>query len=217
MRKVLNFLVFAFLTVSILIPSGVLAELGVGVGTSEINFDKPLKMGGIYTLPPLTVINTGDEPADYGVSVEYKQDQPRMSPPKDWFIFTPDAFHLEPGVSQVVEIKANIPIKAVPGDYFAYLEGHPTRKATSAGGVTIGIGAAAKLYFTVAPANIFQGAYYRVAAIWENYAPWTYVIAVMIAASLVIAIFKKFFTFNIGVSKKTKDKKKEQKEEQKVE
>lgn len=203
MRKILNIFILVFLVLGILIPSGISAKLGVGIGTGKIELDKPLKPGGLYTLPSLTVINTGDEASDYGASVEYKSDQPRMSPPKEWFVFSPETFHLEPGQSQIVNIKINIPVKTIPGDYFAYLEGHPARKDSSAGGATVGIGAAAKLYFTVAPANIFQGIYYRLMSLMKTNAPWSYVFLALIVASILVVIFRRYFSFNIGVRKKS--------------
>lgn len=205
MRKTFNIFILSFLTLAILVPSGALANLGVGVGTGKIELDEPVKPGGLYTLPPLTVINTGDEASDYGVSVEYKSDQPKMSPPKDWFIFTPTDFYLEPGQSQIVRVQVNIPIKATPGEYFAYLEGHPARKDSSAGGATVGIGAAAKLLFAVAPANIFQGIYYRVLFLLTTNAPWSYVILTLIAFSVLIVFIRKHFSFNIGVKKKSSE------------
>jgi hypothetical protein len=202
MQKYLRLYILIFITAVLLFPLGSSANLGVGVGTGKIEMDKPLKPGGLYTLPSLTVINTGDEPSDYGVSVEYKGDQPRMSPPKEWFIFTPSTFHMEPGQSQVVQVQVNIPIKTKPGDFFAYLQGAPVRATSSAGGATIGIGAAAKLYFTIAPANIFQGLYYRALFLITTNTPWSYVILVVIAMSILIVLFRKYFSFNIGVKRK---------------
>ena len=203
MRKFLNLSILACLALGLMIPSGISANLGVGVTTGKIEIDKPLKPGGLYTLPSLTVINTGDEAAEYGVSVEYKSDQPRMNPPKEWFIFTPSEFHLEPSQSQVIQVQANIPVKTVPGDYFAYLEGHPIRKSNSAGGATIGIAAASKLFFTIAPANIFQGIYYRFLFLITTNAPWSYVALAAVGMAIIVALFKRFFSFNIGIKKKS--------------
>ncbi len=61
MRKIflLCLLIFLF-------PTGVVfARIGVGVGTGKITIDENLKPGIIYKLPPLTVVNTGDEASDY--------------------------------------------------------------------------------------------------------------------------------------------------------
>lgn len=198
MRKFI--LIFLLLVLVLLIPVIVLARIGVGVGLGKIEVDEPLKPGGIYNLPSLPVLNTGDEPGKYGVSVEYHQDQPQMQPPQEWFSFGPSSFYLEPGQVQNVAIKLNLPVKTVPGDYFAYLEGHPIRETGP--GTTIGVAAAAKLYFTVAPANIWQGIYYRIVSFWIMYTPWTWIVLIVVLAAIIIAIFRKYFLFQIGIRKK---------------
>jgi hypothetical protein len=200
---------FIILGLGLLLPILVLARIGVGVGTGKIVVDQPLKAGLIYTLPSLTVLNTGDEPGEYGVSIEYHEGQetnPKMGlkPPKEWLGFEPSEFYLEPGQAQQVQIRLTLPIKgAKPGTYFAYLEGHPVKKDIS-GQTSIGVAAAAKLYFTVAPANIFQGIYYRLLSILRNNAPWSYVVLALAAGSVLVVLFRKYFTFNIGISKKAK-------------
>lgn len=207
MQKFLRLFVLLSIILVILAPLKSNAKLGVGVGTGKIEMDKPLKPGGLYNLPSLTVINTGDEPSGFSVSVEYKGDQPRMSPPKEWFVFSPNTFHLEAGQSQIVQVQLNIPIKTIPADYFAYLRGFPMQINNTAGGATIGIGAAAKLYFTVAPANIFQGVYYRIIAIIKNNAPWSYIVLAVALMSILITLFRRYFSFNFGINLKRKDEK----------
>lgn len=188
----------------LILPIVVLARIGVGVGTGKIQVDQKLKAGLIYTLPPLTVLNTGDEPSEYEVGIQYHENQPEMRPPKEWFSFEPLNFHLEPGKSQVVQIKLTLPVKGVkPGDYFAFLQGFPTKKA-QVGGTSVGVAAAAKLYFTVAPANIFVGIYYRIASLYKLYAPWSYVISAIIIVALLIVLFRRYFSFNIGINVKKK-------------
>jgi len=107
MQKFIIFLLIAVL----LFPLMAFARIGVGVGVGKIEINKPLKPGGIYELPSLPVLNTGDESSDYGVSIEYHQDQPQMKPPQEWFSFEPASFHLEPGQVQNVAIKLNLPVK----------------------------------------------------------------------------------------------------------
>jgi len=191
-----------FLLLVLLIPVNTFARIGVGIGTGKIEVNEKLRPGGIYTLPPLTVLNTGDESSEYGLSIEYHQDQPQLSPAREWFVFTPPSFFLEPGQSEIVEIKLNLPVKTEPGSYFAYLEAHPEKKSQTAGGASVGVASAAKLYFTVAPANMWQGIYYKLTSFWKVYAPWPNVISIIIALILAILIFRKFFSFQIGISKK---------------
>lgn len=190
--------------VMLVLPAVVMAKIGVGVGTGKIYVDQPLKAGLIYTIPPITIINTGDEPSEYGVGIQYHENQPEMRPAKEWFGFEPLNFYLEPGQTQVVQIKLTLPVTgAKPGDYFVFLQGFPVKKA-QAGSTSVGVAAASKLYFTVAPANFFIGVYYRIVSLLTFYSPWSYVVSVVVIAALLIALFRRFFSFNIGVSLKKK-------------
>jgi len=192
---------FLFLVLSlILFPALALASVGVGVNLGKIEIDQPLKAGGIYNFPSLGVINTGDEAGDYELEVTYHQDQPQLRPAQEWFVFTPDQFHLEPGKSQSVAVKLSLPMKVKPGDYFAYLEAHPVIKVGP--GTTIGVAAATKTYFSVVPANIWQAIYYKTSSFLAIYAPWTYVVLAVIIGAIIIAIFRKFFAFQVGIRKK---------------
>lgn len=181
-------------------PLMALAGVGVGVNLGKINIDEPLKPGGIYNFPSIGVINTGNEPGDYELAVTYHQDQPEFRPAKEWFSFTPASFRLEPSQSQSVAVTLSLPLKIKPGDYFAYLEAHPVIKAGP--GTTIGVAAATKTYFTIAPANIWQAAYYKISSLLVLYAPWTYIVLAVILGAIIILLFKKYFTFQIGISRK---------------
>ena len=177
-----------------------LAKIGVGVNTGKIQVDEELKAGMIHKLPPITVINTGDEPAEYEASVTYHQDQPELRPQQNWFIFTPQKFYLEPGKGQLVEIKINLPLRIEPGNYFAYLEGHPIATVKK-GTTTLGVAAAAKLYFTVVSANIFYGIYYRIVSFFKVYAPWPQRVVAAILIVGLLVLFKKFFNIQINLKK----------------
>lgn len=211
MLCVKNYFLAALFAVTVFIagPLFASAAVGVGVGTGKIIVDEPLKPGLIYTLPTLSVLNTGDEAGDYGVSIEYHEGQEARAdmgfkPAEGWFTFEPANFHLEPGTSQTVQIRLNLPVNGIrPGQYFAYLEGHPVQ-ATVAGQTRVGIAAAAKLYFTVEPANFIAGVYYRVMSLFALYAPWSYVGLAIVAAGVLIALFRRFFSFNLGISFKKK-------------
>ena len=179
------------------------ASIGVGVGTGKIQVDEPLKPGIINSLPALTVFNTGDESSDYGVSIEYQTSQPELKPNKEWFSFEPSNFNLEPGKAQIVQVKLTLPMSGVkPGKYFAYLEAHPNATVAGKGGTSVGAAAAAKLYFTIAPANFAQGAYYRMMALVMVYSPTSYVIFTMIGFACLVALFRRYFSFNLGIKKK---------------
>lgn len=178
----------------------VLGRIGVGVGTGKIIITEKLKAGMSYNLPPFTVINVGDEASDYETAITYHDNQPELLPLGEWFEFSPKKFYLEPKEAQAIDITLSLPLKTIPGNYFAYVEGHPVRVIE--GGAAINVAAAAKLYFTIAPANIFEGIYYKVLAFWKSNLPWTNVVAIIIGAVAIILIFRKFFKFKVSVGKK---------------
>ena len=121
-KAVILFLGFLLFSVFLTGPLLVLAKIGVGVGIGKIQVDQPLKSGLIYTLPNFVLVNTGNEPSEYGVQIVYHENQKEMRPAKEWFKFEPSQFFLEPGQSQLVQIKLTLPIRsAKPGDYFAFL------------------------------------------------------------------------------------------------
>ena len=197
MKKLITISLAAIIAM-LIFPFAVFGSVGVGVGTGKIQVDKPLKPGSVYIVPPLTVINTGDEPTEYTVSIDYSGNQTQLKPNKEWFSFEPLQFALQPNQSQVVQIKMTLPIKTVPGDYFAYLQAQPTKKTATVGDTTIGVAAAAKLYFTIAPANIFQGIYYRFISIYTRYHPWDTIVLAIIFVAILILLFRKRFKIQIA-------------------
>lgn len=180
------------------------AKIGVGVGSGKIQVDQSLKPGLIYTLPAITIINTGDEASEYGVGIQHRENQSEIKPNKEWFNFEPNNFHLEPGQTQVVQVKLTLPVNGVePGNYFAFLQAYPDSR-TQTGNTSVGVAAAAKLYFSVEPANFFTGLYYRAASISKQYSPWSYIILAFVFATIIVALFRRFFSFNIGLTVKKK-------------
>lgn len=168
------------------------ARLGVGVGTGAIQVEEDLRPGGIYDLPPISVFNTGDETADYAISVAWHQDQPEKRPVEEWFHFMPERFTLEPGQAQAVEIQLHMPVRVEPGDYFAYIEAGPLQTAES-GEATIGLAAATKLDFTVVPANLWWALYYKGLSLWRDWAPWTYIVLGAVSAAVILFLLRKRF------------------------
>jgi len=192
------YILFALILIILVLPLMSFAKIGVGVGTGKIQMDQPLKPGSIYDIPPVTVFNTGDEPSSYKIIIEKRSDIPQMFPEQEWFVFEPNKFYLEPGESQLVQIKIVLPVRGVkPGDYFAFLSASPIQDIET-GKTSIGVAAATKLYFTVIPANIFQGIYYRFISLYSKYHPWDTIILVMIFVATLITIFKKKFKIQIA-------------------
>jgi len=204
MRK-LFFFVGIFLCLFLLSSSSLVqARVGVGVGTGKIVVENKLKPGEIYRLPSISVLNTGDEPGEYEVGITYHEKQPELPPPEEWFNFKPAKFDLKPGEVKTVEILLNLPIKAKPGDYFAYVEGRPIVKAED-GTVHIGVAAAAKLYFTVVPSSILWAIYYKLNSFWQVYAPWPKRGLIVLGVIVIVLLFKKYFRVQINPKRKNEN------------
>lgn len=189
--------------VALFLPSITTATVGVGVGTGKITIEQALKGGGIYNIPSLIVFNTGDETSDYGVSLMYENGQPELRPELDWFSFEPAQTNLEPTKGEEIKIKLTLPIRTEPGKYFAYLTAKPISTTTSnGGGAVIGVAAAAKLSFTVEPANWFQGMFFRMMNLIRIYKTWIYVFLGIVVTVVVILAIRKFVHIEIGMKKK---------------
>lgn len=187
--------------IGLLIAFPIYAKVGVGVGLGKIQIDEPLKPGGIYKLPNLPVLNTGDEAGDYEVAVTYQHEQPQFRPEEKWFSFSPKSFHLEGGQSQIVEVTLMLPAKVASGDYFAYLEAHPVAKKE---GVTIGVAAATKIYFTVKAGTVLGAFTERVRSLMTTYSPISFIILGILALIILIFLFRKFFRVRFKIEKKRK-------------
>lgn len=130
--------------------SVVLAQTGVGVGLGKVEISEPLSPGGIYRLPDLPVVNTGEVAGTYQVRANLN---PKGLSPEPLglnsgaFGFRPQTFHLEPNQSQLVKVTLTLPLTVPDGDYLVYLEASPVQNPGR--GVAIGPAAATKLYFTV--------------------------------------------------------------------
>lgn len=176
-----------------------LAKVGVGMGAGEIRLTEPIKLGGIYELPSVRIFNTGDETTTYGMDVAYHQDYHQRRPAQSWFSFHPSTFTLKPNESQEVHITMIVPIKAEPGDYFAFIESGPV--ASNAPGTSVGIAVATKLFFTLVPANIFQAIGFRIASFFSTYSPWSWGAFGVLALIIVFMVVRRFFSFNIAMRK----------------
>jgi len=184
----------------LVIPGTVYAKIGVGVGSGKIEVQDQLKPGMIYKLPSLSVMNTGDEATEYEVSVAYHEKQPELMPPNEWFSYSPNSFLLQPGEAKQVEVTLSLPLRTEPGKYFAYLEAHPAKKSVS-GNTTIGVAAAAKLYFTVVPANPLSGVYYKLISFWKINQPWTGRGAIVLSLLALGFVASRFLKIQVGIKK----------------
>ncbi len=123
-------------------------EVGVGVGLGKVHVSQPLSPGGIYHLPDLPVVNTGEVAGTYQVQANLNpKGTATRSLGEGWFEFQPDTFPLEPDQSQLVKVTLTLPLTVPDGDYLAYLEASTVQNPEK--GIAIGPAAATKLYFRV--------------------------------------------------------------------
>jgi len=202
MMKIIKSVILASLVLSLSV-SFAFAKVGVGVGLGKVQIDEELFPGGIYNLPSLPVLNTGDEDGTYEVEVTYLTDQEEMRPASEWFSFSPQSFPLVAGASQLVDVSLTLPVDARPGDYFAFLEAHPVAEGE---GVTIGVAAATKLNFSVEPRGILGAAVERLRSLIEANRPAAYVLGTIAGLFIVYSLGKKFLDVKVGLKKPRKSK-----------
>lgn len=177
------------------------AQTGVGIMPGIIRVDEPLLPGGRYNLPSLQVLNTGSEASDYGVELASMAEQEELQPPDDFIILSPTSFHLEPGANQVISLSLDIPVKAKPGDYLAYIEAHPVATG-GGGGMQIGVAAATKLYFTVKPANVFVAVANSIANFFARNSPGSYIVLGVIVLGLLLFFLRRRIRVDIRIARK---------------
>lgn len=183
-----------------LVASYAQAQVGVGITPGIIRVDEPLLPGGYYKLPSLQVINTGSEASQYEVELTSMAEQEELQPPEDFISFSPKSFYLEPGASQVISLRLDIPVRAKPGDYLAYIEAHPV--SPGAGGMSIGVAVATKLFFTIKPTNIVVGIAYSIAGFFTSRAPISYIVPGIIVLGVLVFFLRRHIRLEVRIGHK---------------
>lgn len=195
--------------VVMLLPHSVHAQVeqgvvGVGVGSGKITVDESLYSGKLYTLPPLSVVNTGTVPSKYTVAISYHEQQEELRPDANWFNFAPREFSLQPGEVRTVEVVVTIPLKVEPGNYFAYLEASPL-KGDESSDTHVGIAAAAKLYFSVEQTSFLYAVYYRLLSLYQQYTAIVLTILVGTSLFIVVQLIRKYFRISVQLKPSSND------------
>lgn len=186
----------AIVSIAIFIATPILAKTGVGIGIGKISIDEPLSSGGIYELPAIPVINTGDEATTYDISVTYFADQPQLKVKPEWVTFQPSQLRLEPGQSQTTSVTLTLPLKTPPGDYFALLQAKP---ATSDSGVSVGVAAATKLSFTIQPGSVLGAAVHRARNLIDAHRATALIIASISLFAPILFLAKRYLNIKISL------------------
>lgn len=209
-----SFAVSALILISLFYPHKSLAQLGAGVGLGKISVNEILTPGGVYKLPDLPIINTGEISAKYKLSVELPAEFLAKFPTverkrqevllKKWVLFNPSQVSLQPKESKNIKVSLALPFDAAQGDYFFYLES-AAQIEDSSSSVSLGPAAAAKLYFKVGSAPGVLGAFkQRVSTLWHFYQPWSTIIIVALDLLLVLLLLKTLFSVSFKIEHRKK-------------
>ncbi|MGE0058475.1 MAG: hypothetical protein AB7T32_10880 [Dehalococcoidia bacterium] len=156
------------------------AERGVGVTLGEITVNGSVKPGGQYHLPQIGVLNTGSTAEDYRLSLSFLTNRSELRPDESWLRFDPPIVRIEPGASQMVNVRLEVPTGARAGDYFALLEASVGDQSTD----TMLAGAATKLTFTVAPSSWLDAQRTRLNRWLDDAQPWTTIVPIALLVAI---------------------------------
>jgi len=128
-------------------PSPASADIGVGVGANPITLAIQALPGHRYDLPPLYVVNTGNERSLLEVNVQPPHVAGDQPVPPSWVAFGRNSFSLEAKASATIPLSLSVPADASGGPYRADLVVHVGQP--NAAGAALGVGAIANLSFSV--------------------------------------------------------------------
>jgi hypothetical protein len=180
MRRLVGTTIAAF---SALLASaaGAVADRGVALDLGGIDVVQSLTPGGGYALPPLGVRNPGDEVASYRLVVSHAERQQGKLIPEQWLRFEPAELTLPPGKTAKVQMRLSLPAGADPGDYEGLLAARIVEKGS---GARVGAGAATKVSFSVEPATLLGGWWYRLRTAVSDNQPWAWLVPALLALTL---------------------------------
>jgi hypothetical protein len=139
----------AFAAFSLFLPAAQ-ASVGVGVQASPVRLGNVAHAGGSYALPPVFVINTGTQPEEISVRIERLSKGTGRAVPPSWVQATGPGVQLSPRQSARIPLELVVPGGAKPGRYLSDVVVAGSA-VISAGRANLGVAAATRLEFSVAP------------------------------------------------------------------
>jgi hypothetical protein len=141
----------AFAVFSLFLPAAQ-ASVGVGVQAAPVRLGNVAHAGGSYALPPVYVINTGTQPEKISVRVERLSKGTGRAVPPSWVQATGSGVQLSPRQSARLPLELVVPGGAKPGRYLSDVVVAGSA-VISAGRANLGVAAATRLEFSVAPGS----------------------------------------------------------------
>jgi hypothetical protein len=139
----------AFAALSIFLPAAQ-ASVGVGVQATPVVLGSEAHAGGSYALPPVLVVDTGTQAEKVTVRVERLSKGTGHAVPPSWVRATGPAVQLTPHQSAQIPLELVVPGGAHPGQYLSDIVVTGSAVVT-AGRANLGVAAATRLEFSVAP------------------------------------------------------------------
>src|SRR5262245_60586152 len=134
------------------IPATAQASVGVGIQAGPVRLGGAAHPGGSYALAPVYVVNTGTQEESLTVRIE------RLSPgrarpvPAGWISPGPGV-RLSHGESARIPLELVVPAAAKPGQYLTDVVVKGSAALTD-GNANLGVAAATKLEFRIAPGTV---------------------------------------------------------------
>jgi hypothetical protein len=141
----------AFAAFSLFLPAAQ-ASVGVGVQAAPVRLGNVAHAGGSYALPPVYVIDTGTQPETISVRVERLSQGTGRAVPSSWVQAASSAVQLSPRQSARIPLQLVVPGSAKPGRYLSDIVVAGSA-VISAGRANLGVAAATRLEFSVAPGS----------------------------------------------------------------
>lgn len=125
------------------------ASVGVGIQAGPVALSGAAHPGGSYALPPVYVVNTGSQDESLSVRIERLSAGSGRPVPASW-VRVGDPVKLSHSQSARIPLELIVPPTARPGVYLSDVVVRGSA-SLSAGSAHLGVAAATKLQFTIAP------------------------------------------------------------------
>ena len=156
------------------------ASIGIGIQAGPVRLTGAAHPGGSYALPPVYVVNTGTEPESVSIRVQRISAGSGHVVPAAWIRDSGGAVQLAHSQGTRIPLQLVVPATARPGQYFSDIVVRGSG-ALADGGANLGVAAATKLEFTVAPGVVSAGG-------WFSMPAWVLLAALAIVALGVAAV-----------------------------
>jgi hypothetical protein len=160
------------------------ANRGVSIDLGRVAIEPELSPGGSYVLPVMGVRNPADEPSAYEMGVSALATGSARPVPEDWVDFSPRRFTLEPGETQPVRIRLDVPTGADPSRYDGLVGAHLVEHGR---GAQVGAAAAARVTFGVEPSSLLAAWWLRLKTFLGAHTPWSYFVPAFLLAAGVLS------------------------------